>query len=178
VRGGALTVGEAAELEDAWTARGGVPGELPWLPYPLGEWLDLMTRVNAHITPQASTYLELGAGIGTKVALAQAMGFHATGIEICPEYCQQARLVGAAVQCLDVRSEAAELQFALADVVYMNHPLADRLGEIKLERCVQARLKPGAILVQVRSAWPPAGNPWLVLHQVREGDLAVRKNPG
>ena len=166
-----------ADLEDSWTGRPGTPGELPWLPYPSEEFNALMVWVRIHAQVNA-TYFELGAGIGTKVLMAQQGGFRASGVEICELYAAKARQLGAAVQLGDVRSERTLEQVALSDVVYMNHPLADRLEEFKLEQAVQARLRPGAILVTVRSANPPHGSPWSVLCQLREGDLAVRKDSG
>jgi hypothetical protein len=159
-------------LEEEWASRDieTPAGCLRWLPYPLADWHKLMQKV-IETGPRGCTYLELGAGIGTKVLAARRLGIDGYGIEINPVYVDEAMRIGAQVALGDVRKASVSGH----GVVYLNHPLADETAERELEQRVQAELSPGAILVQVRSALVPAGSHWELLGRLNAQDLAVRK---
>jgi hypothetical protein len=147
-------------------------GCLGWLPYPLREWRLLMeaARANGALGP----YLELGSGIGTKVLAARDLGYDGYGVENNPVLVREAERLGAQTALDDVRTASV----VHAGIVYVNHPLAAEEDEMALERRVQAELKPGAVLIQVRSGHHPHGSHWELLKQIRTGDVAWRKIAG
>jgi trans-aconitate methyltransferase len=97
--------------------------------------------------PPAHSFLDLGAGIGTKVLIAAQLGYQAMGVEVVPAYLSKAREIGANVAYGDVRSTSVR-GFG---IVYLNHPLADACEENALEARVLAELSPGAALINVHS---------------------------
>jgi trans-aconitate methyltransferase len=114
----------------------------------------------------ANRFLDLGAGIGTKVKIAAQMGYGAMGVDIIPAYISEARRIGAPVTFCDVR-KAPVAGFA---VVYMNHPLADQAEQNALEARVLAELSPAAVLINVHSVSDrPRGAHWRTLATTSDG---------
>jgi trans-aconitate methyltransferase len=160
------------ELERIHSGEGAGPGhEVGFLPYPIMEFRHLLDAAISHHPPPS--FIDLGAGIGTKVELARLAGIHAaSGIEISDHLLECAESYGFAVFRGDVRT----YRVAGIGIVYLNHPLADTQQEAELELRIQAELSPGSVLISVHSHLPPpTGSHWLHLAQVEPHDVAVAK---
>jgi hypothetical protein len=154
-----VTAEELIALEAKWATRGLVDG-LPqgcvlFSPFPM-RLFALLLGTARRIYP-LGPFTDLGAGIGAKVAYAASLGMKASGIEVVPEYAEEARRIGADVRLGDIRTEDFT---GLAGIVYINHPLGGSGGEVPLERRIQAQIAPGAVLISVNSSSPPAGSHW------------------
>lgn len=106
-----------------------------------------------NVTP-GRRFLEVGCGIGTKMQLAQNLGFNTFGIEIVPELAAEARREGLNVIGVDARSWPGYAEF---DTVYVNHPLLDSSAEQEFERELHQAMRPGSVLVAVNDCGPPEG---------------------
>jgi trans-aconitate methyltransferase len=172
-----VTDEELADLEDEWahaTGQGVPEGAIGFLPYPIPQFTHLL-RMTSWMIPatEKNTFIDLGAGIGTKVKIAARMGYGAIGIDIIPAYIAKAREIGAPVTFCDVRKAPV----AGFHVVYLNHPLADPHEENALEARILAELTPYAVLINVHSPNPrPAGRHWRTLATTSDGTgYAVQK---
>jgi SAM-dependent methyltransferase len=154
-----VTPEEIADLEDEWSQtanEAAALGQIGFLPYPLDGFRYLLQMVRPFLPP-AHSFLDLGAGIGTKVLIAAQLGYQAMGVEVVPAYLTKAREIGANVAYGDVRSTSVR-GFG---IVYLNHPLAVADEQADLEARIRAELSPGAALICVNSPSPkPCGAHW------------------
>jgi SAM-dependent methyltransferase len=86
-------------------------------------------------------FLDVGSGIGTKLALASAYGFDVTGVEFRPQYAAMTRFI-----CPEAKvygSDARMFDYAPYDLIYAYLPLR-RMG-VLLDRITE-QAKPGVVL--------------------------------
>lgn len=114
-----------------------------YIPLPSREWKPSFGVAFAHLKPMA-LFLDVGAGVGTKVLRACHAGLNAYGIEINPRYQKIAQKLGASVLEADARIWD---QYAIYDCVFMFHLLQDVEEEIALEHKIMSMMKSGAILI-------------------------------
>jgi SAM-dependent methyltransferase len=153
----------SCESADCWGFRG----------YP-ADWFRRMLEaaINA-VDAERPSFIDLGAGIGTKCLYAERLGCTAYGVEHNGHYVAEARKIGASVDLGDVRDWTADI-IADADIVFVNCPLREPAAEIAFEAEVAAQMKPGAVLILGNRAGPaPQG--WEQLTTVIERDGAWRK---
>jgi SAM-dependent methyltransferase len=124
-------------------------------PLALSEWLPNMTLAHAHLVAVnrcwsgEESFLDVGCGIGGKLRLAEAMGWHASGIERWEPYAKHAIGAGFKVTVMDAAMYDGYDKF---DVVYVYRPMVQEDDERGLTKVIVERMKPGAILFH-------AGNP-------------------
>jgi 2-polyprenyl-3-methyl-5-hydroxy-6-metoxy-1,4-benzoquinol methylase len=121
------------------------PQEYGWEPYPPLEFANLLSVAIAY--NPTGRFLDVGAGIGTKVLIAARMGLDAHGLELYPQYVEAAREMGANVRQWDVRNSFS-LRYG---IVYINHPLRDTEAEDLLEYRIQHQVAPGTVLITVNN---------------------------
>lgn len=136
------------------------PVFLPFIPYQPADFLAVMLDCVAEAS--GSRFLDIGAGPGTKMALAaELFGLEAHGIEIDKDMALTASSVGQVVvrDALGV-SDAYVREF---DIVWMYRPFRDPHFEHQLEQQVMDAMNPGAILAggQWEMEKPPAG--WITI---------------
>jgi SAM-dependent methyltransferase len=180
---------ELQATESSWNA---VPirypreDAVPWLPFPLGQFVTLLTEAvavsppgpPAHEVPAITEefgqprFLDVGSGPGTKVRLAQALfGLNAYGIDIVPRFISEAQAHGA--RCM--LKDAFELPvkgirggtldpwgYADFQIVYVNRPSAN---QDELEHLVMDRMAPDSVLIAVNWRNDPGKEGWLLAYQ-------------
>jgi SAM-dependent methyltransferase len=116
-----------------------------WVPLPLGEFLSGMQVVTQALIEErkcfdAPTFLDAGCGIGSKMFLAQALGYQVAGIEREPAY-------AAAAICSGVHiADATEWDgYGAYDVVYSYRLCVEEEQQSQLEKHIISNLKPGAL---------------------------------
>jgi len=140
------------EREALWLRRvAAAPGCFGWEPSDIDVFGRLLLA--AWNVTSGRRFLEVGCGIGTKMQLAESLGFSAYGIEILPELVAEARNEGLDVVEADARSWRGYAEF---DTVYVNHPLLDSGAEEAFERELHQAMKPRSVLVAVNDCGPPA----------------------
>jgi hypothetical protein len=88
--------------------------------------------------------LEVGSGIGTKLCLAEALGFTAVGIEFFLPYVEVSKELFPHVQVL--WADAARYDgYADFDLVFGNRVAVERREQDRINRRISAMLKPGAL---------------------------------
>jgi SAM-dependent methyltransferase len=165
----------ASALESSWSDKHSCRDKGCWgfSAYPV----DLFRRIlNAAVIGSGTAhpvFVDAGAGIGTKLLLAERAGCYAFGVEHNQHYVDEAVKLGARVTHGDV----ADLDYSDADIVWVNCPYRDPAEEIAFEIRLSAELKPGAVLCLANSpGGPPAG--WELLTSVINRDGAWRKPGG
>ena len=135
------------------------PRSLPWRPFPWPDFIALL----AEALPEApgERFLDVGAGVGTKMLLADSIfGLNTQGIERVPEYVRQARELGLVITEADALTWDGYGDF---DIVWLNRPFKDEKLQAELERQVQAGMKSGAVFIGVNLVSAPSAGWWLVL---------------
>lgn len=99
------------------------------------------------------TYLELGCGLGTKMRLAQLLGWQVAGIELHEPLADHCRGLGLACESADAR-EFEEYRFF--DLVYWYRLCTDLQAERELLAYVSGLMRPGALLFHAGDP-PPVG---------------------
>jgi SAM-dependent methyltransferase len=123
-----------------------------WMPYPIGRFSMFLSDAVA-VAPGLD-FLDVGAGPGTKCLLAaQLFDLQAGGIEVCPEYVQAARELGAQVIECNARGYGG---WDTHDIVYLNSPVQDT----RFERHVMDMIRPGAVLITVNGMTRPPAADW------------------
>lgn len=114
-----------------------------WDPLPFWEFLEGLR--DAVQLSRGSSFLDVGCGIGTKLALAHHLGFAVAGIERHAPYAAAARdlVPEATVICADA-FDVDELP--PSDLVYMYRPMINDCDEERLEEHIRALLAPGTVL--------------------------------
>ena len=149
------------EIEKQWRTEAASspqdPDYVGWMPYDLSRFVMFLTDAVAVATPgplSLISFLDVGAGPGTKVLLARELyDMDAAGIEIVPEYRAAAVVLGAQVLLCDARTY---LCYAAYDIVYLNRPVQD----VAFERQVMAAMRPGAVLITVNGMTRPPHTEW------------------
>jgi SAM-dependent methyltransferase len=151
-----VTLEELVELEASWQNKvSPIPGCFGWEPYSLESFSELLAIAASRNF--LASFLDAGAGIGTKVIRATHYGLIASGIDLVPEFLAEAARIGADVQYGDVR----EWDYSLYGIVYVNHPLIDQDEEAQLEFAIHDGMASGSVLVAVNYGiapdWPEIG---------------------
>lgn len=136
-------LGLLTRLERRWVLP--IPDATVWHAYdPLPFWLFLDgVRVAERMT-DGRRFLDLGCGIGSKLALMHALGWQAAGVDRHRPYVDAARdlVPEATVEHTDIR----DLHDIDADVVYMYRPARSDELEDELERHVLRTARPGTVM--------------------------------
>lgn len=154
--------------ERAWNARTvRYPREdcVPWLPFPrrlfMGLLADAVEAAPARVTDGhfgAPRFLDVGAGIGTKMELAARLfSLQTSGIEIVPELAAEARARGLSVTLADAFTYDG---FDQAEIVYLNRPSTQMEA---LEQRVMDGMAPGAVLMLVNGLGLPELDSWTLV---------------
>ena len=146
------------------------PGCFGWEPSDIDVFARLLFAA-WNVTP-GRRFLEVGCGIGTKMALAESVGFNAHGIEILPDLVAEALREGLNVVEADARFWRGYADF---DTVYVNHPLLDQTAEQEFERELHRVMKPGSVLVAVNDCGSPEG--WMPVIDERSAWRGVWVKP-
>ena len=168
-----MTPEETADWEDEWAGHP-TPGTVGFIPYPLPEFRILLKAAIAAARFPAPTFIDLGAGIGSKVETAAQLGCkEPLGVEIYPAYIAEARRKGVCgVHYGDVRKTPV----AGYGIVYLNHPLAVASEQLALEARIAAELSPGSVWICVHGLTvTAAGAHWETIFTTGRGAWVVRK---
>jgi len=126
-----------------------------WDALPFWFFLDGL-RQAAELT-EGRRFMDVGCGIGTKLAIAHHLGWQVSGIEKHEPYARAARdlIPEASVQVVD----AFDCETFDADVVYMYRPMRSDHDQERLETHVLAHSRPGTVMF-----WPVRHNPevWVI----------------
>jgi hypothetical protein len=117
-------------------------------------------RIARGATPARSpTFLECGSGFGFVGALAKAVGFTVTCVEVVPRYVELSRQLFPSV-----RVEETDLltfdRFGAFDVVYYHGPFADDATQARFEHRIEEALRPGGIVLanrKISDDWRSSG---------------------
>src|SRR5215472_14564374 len=126
------------------------PERFGWEPYPLSEFAILLDAAIG--AAPASSFLDVGCGVGTKCRAAALRGLVVAGVETVAEYADVARAAGVAVEVCDVYDYARYGGFG---IVYVNCPFRHEPDEAAFETWLHRQLAPGAVLIAVNSRTPP-----------------------
>ena len=131
-----------------------VPDQFDYVALPEFEFLAGMDIVSQHTRP-AARFLDVGCGIGTKMFLAEMLGYSVHGIDIHPEYVELTNTI--------IGSGSAELVDAFTytdydkfDVIYMYQPCKFRKNQLLLNEHIVSHARPGTILF-IAGSRPEAG---------------------
>lgn len=139
-----VAVGEALDrLERGWYFAVRQDGySYPYMPLPLVDFLAGLEAARA--AAKGRRYLEVGCGIGTKLAIAALLGLDAHGIDWDERYVAIARHLcpEATIEVADARA----YEYGAFDVVYSYRPFVDEAAQIELERHLADSMRPGSVL--------------------------------
>jgi precorrin-6B methylase 2 len=150
-------------IERAWMGTGnhGTQDHLPWMPYSVSKFVAFL--LDAMMVTPGDQFLDIGAGPGTKVMLAEALfSLQAYGIERVRDYVDAAVAQGVQVAHADALSYPA---YSEPDILYLNRPCHGQL-EVKLERKIMEEMRPGAVLIMANAStrppddWEPVTLEW------------------
>jgi SAM-dependent methyltransferase len=120
-----------------------------WEPLPVVDFLREMDIVGRG---ESRRFLDVGSGIGEKLALAGLLGFAPQGIEIDPELAYHSRRFFPypveVVDAYDFRS------YHRYDVIYCYRPMIEVSDQVELNSVIAERMNPGALFVSVGGPWP------------------------
>lgn len=132
-------------------------------PYPLSTFGRLLKAVcddmkhtwGVPFTESAPLFVEVGCGVGTKLALAQKMfGLKVSGFDYNQDYCNATSelLYGKGceswtIQRLDARSRDAVELYKTADVLYLNRPFVHLDLQAELEKLALHSMRRGAYII-------------------------------
>lgn len=131
---------EMALAPDGWC---GETRYLPFVSLDVGEFAKCMEIVGP--ATRDRTFLDVGCGIGTKLALASCLGFEVSGIEIRADYAEVARRL--VPEARIAVANALEVDAFTADVVYAHRCCLYDDEQRVLERRIAAGMDRGALLV-------------------------------
>jgi len=169
---------EGAQLLTASARRPGGPADpralspggarsASWMPFNLFSFGALL--LEAIPAAPGNRLLEVGAGPGPNLALAQALGWDVHGIEIIGALADMARQAGIPVDEADATGWDG---YGKYDAVWLNRPLRDPAAEAALEQEIWAAMAPGAVAICANledrppAAWFPVLDAW---DEVRRG---------
>ena len=125
---------------------------LPWMPFQIPEFLALLAEAIPATT--GSRFLEIGAGIGTKMLLAREIfGLDVTGIEISDEHAQAALSQGLDVLTCDALDFTG---YGAYDLIWFYRPVRDPDLQAALEKAVWDGMSPGAVVICAALEAPPS----------------------
>jgi hypothetical protein len=153
----------ADELDRAWTGKVPETGRafLPWMPFNTEDFLLLAACALKASAGDPPRFLEIGAGIGTKMFLAsRVLGMDAFGIERVPEYVTQAAELGCPVELADAGGWD---RYGMYDIVWLNRVYRDRSLEAQLEAQLWEDMAPGAVIMCAHLEAPPPSSWWTKL---------------
>lgn len=129
-------------------------GEYEYIPLGLEAFQTQITVAHGLLADTANaSFIDVGCGIGTKVALARLKFPRAYGIEITPEYAEVARRLLSRFNTLSDKDEyiicgnALEHSYKPYDVIYFYCPFMQPDLQIKLEQHLVKTAKKGAIFL-------------------------------
>ena len=162
-------IGSVIAMDREWMSRHegyDDPGRcLPWMPFSWPDFIALIGEALPETT--GDKFLDVGAGIGTKMLLAREIfGLDVTGIERVPAYIKVARDHDLMV----IERDAAGWDgYGDYDLVYFNRPFFDQGLQERLEQHIWNTMKPGAVVVGVNlvASPPPTWYPILDDREVR-----------
>lgn len=138
----------AWQMEREWMQK--VPGagderHTPWMPYVIPDFIALVAEALPDMRPGTGRFLEVGAGIGTKMLIARELfGLDVAGVERTPEYTSAAATMGLDVQTADALGWDG---YGQADLTWFNRPFRDPAAQAELERQVWAGSAPGTVII-------------------------------
>jgi trans-aconitate methyltransferase len=138
----------AQQMEREWMRK--VPGagdemHTPWMPFCIPDFVALMAEALPDLPPGAGRFLEIGAGIGTKMVIARELfGMDVSGVERTDEYASAARTAGLDVQTADALGWDG---YGKADLIWFNRPFRDQAAQARLEAQVWAEAAPGTVVI-------------------------------
>jgi SAM-dependent methyltransferase len=111
-------------------------------PLPFWQFFEGIRIASAHT--QGRRFLDLGCGIGTKLALMHGLGWEVSGIEQHLPYVEAAREL--IPEANVIHGQIEDLEDLEADLVYMYRPAVSEDLELELEHHVAEILSPGSVL--------------------------------
>ena len=156
-----------ARLEQHVTPNGASNADwYDWISLPLSTYMHGMRTIRAYCGPGRHRYLEIGSGIGTKLVLAHALGYHATGIEHHAPYVEVSRRL--APHCPVIQGDATRQDgaYSSADIIYNYSIATDQDHHAQINRMIADRMAPGALYFTTRHPYPDqlepiAENVWI-----------------
>lgn len=130
-------------------------GRYPFIPFPPREFSNWALRANdlfVHLYGYQlrPLFLDVGSGIGTKVALARYLGIQSHGIEMNPRYMRVAqrklRIESSRLFEIDARKFT---DYGNYQIIYFYCPMKNQKAQINLEKVIYDGAKEGTIFIQV-----------------------------
>lgn len=153
----------AMEAELGWTVTGSNNGMtrkdgtyimIPFNPLSFAKVADYAHRLfetrrkTLHWNYGSPKFVDVGAGLGFKVKMANHLGFYARGIEYDKRYIVFAKKY---LKLDLIYQNALEAQYDEYDVIYFYRPIADETIQAKLEDRIIETMRPGTIIIGVYS---------------------------
>lgn len=161
----------ADRLDSEWQHR--VPDDdrryAGWMPFNSDNFLTLALAAMRAAPGDPPYFLEIGAGIGTKMMLARViLGLHTCGIERDAVMAIQAAKLGGDVEVGDAIGYGG---YGKADLIWFNRACRDPVLQAQLETQVWEDMRPGAVVMCANLEAPPPAS-WIIVDQ--DVDHAVR----
>lgn len=140
----AAVIQDVMDIEHAAFAQGNpYSPTLPWMPFQPADFLAILFDCIPEM--KAKSFLDVGCGPGTKMALARHFyGLSAAGIELDPKMAADARHWGSVVT-----GDALSMPpgfYSSWDLIWLYRPFRDSDLEHQLEERIMREMKPGQIL--------------------------------
>ncbi len=157
---------EMAQLEKEH-GRDPDPDSWRWSPSDIRLWDEMLSTAIAYydsigVRRQISIW-EAGSGIGTKLARAKQRGLIEYGFERFDYYVAAAKELGVACEQRDLSDLDDQPAWEVPDIVFTARPFKDDMLEVKWEKLIQDRMRPGTVLISTFTARKPYG--WTVLYR-------------
>lgn len=105
---------------------------------PMGEFLRGMAACG-----EPGSFIDLGCGVGTKLAVTHHLGWRVTGVERHPDYAAAARRLVPEAEI--VTGDALDVDLSGYDVVYSYRLMVDLEAQHELNAAIVRRMRPGAL---------------------------------
>ncbi len=150
---------EMAQLEKEH-GRDPDPDSWRWSPSDIRLWDEMLSTAIAYydsigVRRQISIW-EAGSGIGTKLARAKQRGLIEYGFERFDYYVAAAKELGVACEQRDLSDLDDQPAWEVPDIVFTARPFKDDMLEVKWEKLIQDRMRPGTVLISTFTARKPA----------------------
>lgn len=140
---------EAAVCGDEWDK----PTWYGWAPLPLLDFYDGMRVAREALGPGRHSFLDVGAGIGSKVFAAHWLGFEASGVEHHEPYVDVARRLFPEVTV--TLGTALDFEdYGSFDVVYCYRIAVNPDLQVTVNRYVADRMRRGAVFFSAGGPYP------------------------
>ena len=113
-----------------------------YIPYAMRDFVSGMDM--AATATEGRRFLEVGCGIGTKLALMQVLGWQVAGIDRYEPYIRSAKEL--VPEADFVAADMRDVPFFDADVVFMYHPAVNDDVEAAMEKHLVDSVAPGTVL--------------------------------